>query len=269
MSDGEVAAARRRLDHLRQPEADAVERDWNRHEMHDRQQPDAAVRQRLTRRRAEARRSEGDASHRGGGDQSDDRAGGRHEGRLGPSQPHDARGRCPANPKESLLAPTPFPSGRGDHASEQRRDDHARQAEEQEQQLRVDGVGTRAIQLRRQVVPDRTAAREGRFEVLRATDDLGERRAGVGGQVVGELHMDLRGGRPRRGVREQRVPRRVREQDHVVRRSCGRRSRRDTDRLEQRVGSRQVDDAGDRHRRLGLTRSPDRDRGTPSYRRLP
>src|SRR6478735_6330189 len=52
-----------------------------------------------------------------------------------PNTADDARGCRAANAKQRLLAVAAFPSRRGDHAGEQRRDDHARETEEKEQHL--------------------------------------------------------------------------------------------------------------------------------------
>ena len=221
-----------------------------------------APRQRLTRRRTEARRAEGDATDYCSGAQPDEGAHDRDEDRFGPREAHDAFGCRAADAKKRLLSAASFPPRRRDHACEQRRDDHARQPEEQEQHLCVDRVGPGAIQLRGEVVPDEAPAREGRFEVLRPPDHLAERRAGVGREVVGELHVDLRGGRARSGVGEHAVPGRVGQEHDVVRWGGGRRAGRDTDRLEEGVGGREIHDAVDRYRGLRLTGSSDRDRGT-------
>ena len=131
---------------------------------------------------------------------------------------------------------------RGDRGGHQAGEDRAGDAEEQEQQLGVEGVLAGAVERGAEVVADQAAAGELRLEVARVARDPRERGIGAGGQPVRELRMDLR--RDLRAALEA-VEGALGQQDDVVGRRLGLGADRRADLLEQRVDARQVDDAVD------------------------
>ena len=178
------------------------------------------------------------------GSETDDGSDGPDEERLERGEAHDRAGRGAADAEQGLFVAAPI-AARGRHDPRERGgDQHGRQAEEQEEHLRVDRVRPRAVELRGQVVSDDALAGERGLEVLRATEDLRERRSRIRRQVARQLGVHLDRRRPRRRVPEQRRPSRGREQDDVVGWSSRSRTGGRADPLEELIGGRQVDHTG-------------------------
>ena len=69
----------------------------------------------------------------------------------------------------------PVPSRRRHHRREQGGEDRGGDAQEQEEQLRIEGVAAAGVELRPEVVPHRSPAGEQCFQVVGGGQDLGER----------------------------------------------------------------------------------------------
>ena len=75
----------------------------------------------------------------------------------------------------------PLAPRRCDHADQQCGDDHARESQEQEEHLGVDGVGSGSVELRSEIVANLAGTGEGGLEVPSARLDLREGDAWIGG----------------------------------------------------------------------------------------
>jgi len=73
---------------------------------------------------------------------------------------------------------------RGDRRGHQAGEDRAGDAEEEEQQLGVEGVLAGAVERGAEIVADQAGAGELRLQVAGVARDPGERGAGAGGQAV-------------------------------------------------------------------------------------
>ena len=112
--------------------------------------------------------------------------------RLGGRETHDRARRPAAHAHECLLLAAAFATcGRNDGRQE-RSEHHPGEAEEEEEELGIDGVGSGGVEASRQVVADQPGPGECGLEVLRSTHDLSERRAGVRRERPSELDVELR-----------------------------------------------------------------------------
>ena len=212
--------------------------------------------------RAEPRRSERELPGERRPTEPEDRAEDPDEHRLTHRQPHDPPRRGASDPQQSLLlAPAVSTRGR-DHRGEQRREDRSRDAEEQEQQLRIQRVAAGRVELGAEVVAHGPAAGEPGLEVLCGGQDLGECRGGIRWQRGGiEGHVQLLVGGP--GWRRGEVPDPLGrgQQNNVVGRRLQPRPRGQPHYLEQGVRLREVHDPGDADAHRGGPGSQDRDDG--------
>jgi hypothetical protein len=118
-----------------------------------------------------------------------------------------------------MLATSTFGAAVRDRDGQQASQHRTRKTEEQEQNLRVEGVGTRRGERRTEVVADEPAARKSRLEIARRPTHLGVRGRGIAGEPARELRVDLRAYEVGPGLRqriEELVPFRARSQDHIV-----------------------------------------------------
>ena len=155
-------------------------------------------------------------------------------------------GRRAAHPQQRLLSPAPLATRRRDHGRQERGERRPREAKEEEEQLGVDRVARAASSRAAEVVADEPGAGERGLEVLRSPHDLRERRPGVGGEVRASSMWSWVA-----SCRAGDVP--ANSSRHVAAGSSttlsggavGRRTGVRADRLEQRVGGRQIHDAVD------------------------
>jgi hypothetical protein len=163
-------------------------------------------------------------------------------------EPHQLTVGRSTRPQQRLLAAATAGARAGDRGGQQGREDRARQAEEEEQDLGVRHVPPRGVQRRAQVVADDGATGGACLQVMGGGGDGGVRGGGIGGQPVRPRDVELKDHqvRPGPGERvEDLVPGRRRQQQDIVRRGRRLRPGRRADLLEERVGLGQVDDAVD------------------------
>ena len=211
---------------------------------------------------AEACGAEHGVTDQRGAGQSQRRADDADDGGLGGGQAQQLPRRGAAGAQQRLLAAAAGGAGRGDGGGQQPGQDRAGQAEEQEQHLGVGGVAAGGVQGGAEVVADQQPAGAARFEVAGRGGVGGEGAGRVGRQPVITAHVELGADQVGAGL-GQRIEDLVPLRRRAAARRCpaARRAarRRGADLLEQRVGLRQVDDAGDGHRDRRESGASDRD----------
>ena len=107
---------------------------------------------------------------------------------------------CTAKAQQRLLATPSFRAGRSDRERDQQRQNDARNAEEQEQDSRIERVGAHRIKLRGEIVGERGTARNTCLEIVRSALRLDEGSAGVRRQdaaIKADMDFGSDGIRPR------------------------------------------------------------------------
>ena len=129
-------------------------------------------RERGRARCTERRAPEFEASDDRGDGQTDDRADDADDCGLEEPDADEGAGGGAASAEQCVFAPTTRRSGRGDRAGEQTGEHRAGNTQEQEQHLRVERVGPRGAESRREVVAHECRTRQSDFEIARRAGHL-------------------------------------------------------------------------------------------------
>jgi len=172
-----------------------------------------------------------------------------NECRFHRCQFHDLRARCTADTQQRLIAPPADAAGGHDRDGEESRQQGAGRAEEQKQHFGIQRIAAHCIEPCREIVRDYAAAGDSYLEIFRRSLDRDKSRIGIVGQSgVFKPDMQLNSDRVRPDCRlriEQAMPFTQRHQHYIVGRRLRRRTGRNPDSLEHRIGIRQIDDASD------------------------